>query len=125
MAVLRQGMCKVLDESMSAWSPRKDKYGGLPHISYIFRKPKPLGTEFKCIVDADTGVLLRLEVQEGKEQMEKQAHFGELGATAACVKRLSEGCPPGSTVVGDSWFGSTKVRMLPLLLLLLPSARCR
>ena len=50
-----------------------------------------------------------LEIQEGREPMHHKAHFKELGATAACVKRLSESCPPGSTVVGDSWFGSIKV----------------
>jgi Transposase IS4 len=33
----------VADESMSAWCPRKSKTGGLPNISYIIRKPEPLG----------------------------------------------------------------------------------
>ena len=33
----------VADESMSAWCPRKSKTGGLPNISYICRKPEPLG----------------------------------------------------------------------------------
>jgi len=34
---------KVEDESMSAWCPRKTKTGGLPNISYVIRKPEPLG----------------------------------------------------------------------------------
>ena len=34
---------KVLDEIMCAWRPRKDKFGGLPHISFVARKPKPFG----------------------------------------------------------------------------------
>jgi hypothetical protein len=34
---------KVEDESMSAWCPRKTKMGGPPNISYIIRKPEPLG----------------------------------------------------------------------------------
>jgi hypothetical protein len=38
---------KVLDESMSAYRPRTTQYGGLPHLSFIGRKPEPLGTEFK------------------------------------------------------------------------------
>jgi hypothetical protein len=46
---------KVLDESMSTWKPRTSKRGGLPRISFIFRKPKPLGTEFKDIACAVTG----------------------------------------------------------------------
>jgi len=32
------------DESMPAWYPRKTKTGGLPNISFIMRKPEPLGT---------------------------------------------------------------------------------
>ena len=38
---------KTLDESMSALRPRTTQTGGLPNISYIERKPKPLGTQFK------------------------------------------------------------------------------
>ena len=38
---------KTLDESMSAFIPRTTKTGGLPTISFILRKPEPLGTEFK------------------------------------------------------------------------------
>jgi hypothetical protein len=31
------------DESMSTWKPRKTALGWLPNISFIIRKPKPLG----------------------------------------------------------------------------------
>ena len=41
----------VIDESMSSFQPRTSKtgalHGGLPNISYIIRKPRPLGCEFK------------------------------------------------------------------------------
>ena len=46
---------KVLDESMSAWCPQSTKTGGLPHLSFILRKPEPLGTEFKCVCCSETG----------------------------------------------------------------------
>jgi hypothetical protein len=46
---------KVLDESMSAWRPKTTKTGGLPHLSFILRKPEPLGTEFKMIACTVTG----------------------------------------------------------------------
>jgi hypothetical protein len=46
---------KVLDESMSAWCPQTTPTGGLPNISFILRKPEPLGTEFKCIACTVTG----------------------------------------------------------------------
>ncbi len=31
------------DETMCAWRPRKTATGGLPNISFIIRKPEPLG----------------------------------------------------------------------------------
>lgn len=37
----------VLDESMSAFQPRTTKLSMLPFLSFVFRKPKPLGTEYK------------------------------------------------------------------------------
>jgi hypothetical protein len=35
------------DESMSAFRPRTTPTSRLPNISFILRKPEPLGTEFK------------------------------------------------------------------------------
>jgi hypothetical protein len=55
--------CKLHDESMSAWRPRKNKTGGLPNISFILRKPEPLGTEFKSGCCSETGIMLFLEIQ--------------------------------------------------------------
>ena len=54
---------------------------------FIQRKPKPLGTEFKCFVDSVLLVLLHLELQEGKVRMSQKSHFQTLGATASCVLR--------------------------------------
>ncbi len=36
------------DETMIEWRG-KSGFGGLPHLSYIKRKPKPLGTELKMV----------------------------------------------------------------------------
>jgi len=102
---------------------RTTKTGGLPHLSFIARKPEPLGTEFKNLVDGVTGAMLWLEIQEGKERMKKK-QFQNMGSTAACVMRGVAAC--GSTFMnlpiieteeriheprlffGDSWFGSVK-----------------
>ena len=46
---------KLLDEAMSGYSPTTTKYGGLPFLSFILRKPVPLGTEFKVVADTLTG----------------------------------------------------------------------
>ena len=40
---------KVMDETMSAFCPQTTKTGNLPHLSWILRKPEPLGTEFKTL----------------------------------------------------------------------------
>ena len=40
---------KVGDESMSAIWFRTTAKGNLPHLSYIFRNPEPLGTEFNTV----------------------------------------------------------------------------
>ena len=56
----------VGDESMSAirfWTTTK---GNLPHLSYIFRKTKPMGTDFKKFYCYVTGALLLIELQKGK-----------------------------------------------------------
>ena len=45
--IIASSVVQVLDESMSAFRPRTTKQSLLPHISFIARKPKPLGTEFK------------------------------------------------------------------------------
>ena len=37
---------KVFDESMSAYRPRTTKTGNLPNLSFILRKPEPLGRMF-------------------------------------------------------------------------------
>ena len=57
---------------MSAWVPRTSKTGGLPHLSFIERKPEPLGTEFKVAADFSIGILLHLEVMEGGAAMSKK-----------------------------------------------------
>ena len=81
----------VVDESMSAWAPKTTARGGLPNISYIARKPKPLGTEFKVIADATTGCFVGIEVQRGKDSMLEQKYVKKIkGKTTACAICLVE-----------------------------------
>jgi hypothetical protein len=109
---------KVMDESMSSFRPKTSKTGNLPNLSFIKRKPKPLGTEFKNMVCGATRIMLiALEIQEGKFPMREKAHRDQLGVTAACTTRLMEmvaACGQSETEskskpdkgLGDSWFGS-------------------
>ena len=57
---------KVGYESMSAIRFRTTEKGKLPHLSYIFSKPEPLGTEFKTVYCSITGALILIEVNRGK-----------------------------------------------------------
>jgi len=43
---IRAHCWKVADESMSAYRPRTTKLGDLPNISFVMRKPEPLGKSF-------------------------------------------------------------------------------
>ncbi len=45
--------------------------GGLPNLSFITRKPEPLGTEFKILVDGFSGQMIWLEIQEGGSRIPK------------------------------------------------------
>jgi hypothetical protein len=86
---IKKSRAICIDESMSAFQPRASKLGGLPHLSFIKRKPRPLGTEFKCAADGPSGVMLWLEIQEGKAAMKGKALVGTLGANAACAMRIA------------------------------------
>jgi len=59
------GKLLCIDETMWKWSGL-----GLPHQSFVPRKPEPLGVESKTVTDVDTGILLYIELQEGKYRME-------------------------------------------------------
>lgn len=50
---------------MSRWLGKEDPTGnaGMPHVSYVPRKPEPTGAELKSICDAESGVMLRVDLQ--------------------------------------------------------------
>ena len=102
----------VIDESMSAWRPRTTRLGGLPHLSHVPRKPEPLGTEFKCTADPESGCMLALEIQRGKEAMKTQTYNSDYGNTCGCTMRLMTTTKGDDDVCvgvkGDAWFGSIK-----------------
>ncbi|KAL3913371.1 MAG: hypothetical protein SGARI_000690, partial [Bacillariaceae sp.] len=115
----------VLDEAMCNFQPRTTKSSLLPFLSFIFRKPKPLGVEYKVIACTKTGITLGLEIQRGKIPMKKLRFFPEVGSTAACSLRMSTDAAYSGLasktrrdaqrqekrhlILGDSWFGSVKL----------------
>eukprot|EP00873_Tetraselmis_striata_P008512 jgi/Tetstr1/428776/TSEL_018764.t1 len=93
MIMLVMGVWITFDEAMGAYQPRSTNTGGLPNISFIKRKPKPLGTEGKTACDCATGVMIHFEIQEGRDAMKLKEHAPELVAVGktgrhfiACVK---------------------------------------
>ena len=95
--------------------------GNLPNISFIHRKPEPLGTEMKCVCCAKTRVMLYLEIQRGRDGMRDAEFTNKMIKTAACTARLikysslrknaatganSEAERRKPTYLGDAYFGS-------------------
>ena len=73
----------------------------IPFSSFIPRKPKPKGCELKTVCDAESGVLLRVEIaldfkRQRKEPLRTPPFADEFGLTAAQCLRLTE---PGTTRV--------------------------
>ena len=59
---IAENSLKVWDESMIAISFRTTAKGKLPHLSYIFRKPEPLGEALNTVASSVTGNLILIEV---------------------------------------------------------------
>ena len=101
---------------ISAIRFRTTAKGNLPHLSYIFRKPEPLGTNFKTFACYVTGALLFIEVKIRKEWIKYSHYQHDMGSTAACTKRMMEATKgvgkksiKGVTkycLLFDSWFNS-------------------
>ena len=69
---MEQGTEEVIDESTGKWFPfLENTPEGVPHLCKIIRKPQGIGVEHKNVADAQTGITLFLEIQEGKEAMAK------------------------------------------------------
>ena len=69
--------------------------GGLDHISYIDRKPKPMGTEFKCVCDGRHGLMFYLEIQEGSSAMTHKKFRDVLAPASATGTRMALGTTCG------------------------------
>eukprot|EP00731_Ephydatia_muelleri_P012032 Em0006g926a len=98
----------VEDELMSSWISRKQDRtaDGIPYLTKIIRKPKGVGTEIKCVADGLVGIMLRIEICEGKEA-ESKKKWSHLPAGTAQTLRLSEPWHgTGRIIVADSAFSS-------------------
>jgi hypothetical protein len=118
-SMLEPGHVLTVDESFSKWIGLSLKVKGpdeaepvivgLPHQQKEKRKPEGVGVELKNVCDAETGIMLGLEINEGKAAMAAKPHYATLGAGTSCVLRLVEHWQSsGRVVTADAWFASVK-----------------
>eukprot|EP00951_Prasinocladus_malaysianus_P045561 scaffold608898_cov17-Prasinocladus_malaysianus.AAC.1 len=103
--VLILGSLLVVDESMAQWKGR-----GMPGLMKVPRKPTPVGRETHTTADAETGVINRSKLYEGRERMGEKEYVDQWGKNPSLAMR---GVKPwfnsGRTVVADSGFSSVKL----------------
>ena len=105
------GRFLTVDEIMSAWKELSTLFdsNGLPHQTKIARKPEGVGAEMKSVACAESLLILRVDVMEGKERNRLKQWSQEYGEGTAVVLRL---CAPwagtGRIVIADSAFSSVK-----------------
>eukprot|EP00957_Ditylum_brightwellii_P150071 11429050-Ditylum_brightwellii.AAC.1 len=68
--------------------------GGLPHLSFVERKPEPLGTEFKNSACSVIKMLLTMELQRGKADTYRpnNENVGATAAVSLCLAKMSQHC---------------------------------
>jgi hypothetical protein len=107
--IIKPGRELIIDESMSWWTGKDGEiyYGGMPHKSYVKRKPKPNGCELKSCADVASGVMLFLEIQKGKDHNLRAEYADSLPHHAALGLRLSKPWQYSQRICnGDAGFGS-------------------
>lgn len=107
--VVKPGADITVDECMSAWDGTDFKWTaeGMPHVTKIARKPKGIGCELKSACDGESGIMLRLEIQEGAEAMKDKKWANMYKYHTAVTLRLTEPWHGSNrTVNGDSAFAS-------------------
>jgi hypothetical protein len=125
--VFSPGNFLCIDESMSYWLGLEGQYSleGMAHVTKMKGKPRGVGLMLKSIADGETGLLLRLEIQEGKEPMkhkefqQARRNTGPEGSasddtrsypfsTAVTLRLSKPWFGTKRTVVGDSAFASVE-----------------
>jgi hypothetical protein len=109
--VLRPGEKVTVDECMSSWRGKEfyESAFAMPHKTKIMRKPKGVGCEIKSAADVDTGIMIRLEILEGRDIMSTKKYVSEYGASTAVTLRLVEHLRgTARTIIADSAFASVK-----------------
>ena len=105
------GQHVVVDECMSSWTGSEAEYvaEGMPHKTKIVRKSEGVGAELKAMACGSTGILLKLDIMEGKGANHLKPFSAEFGESTAVVLRLCSSLfGTGRIVHADSAFSSVK-----------------
>ena len=98
------GTFLTVDETMVFWTGL-----GSAHLTYIPRKPSPLGIMVKVTCCSDSGVLLHAELVEGATVDARKEFVGTFKPTTTCTLRITKSWwGTGRVVIGDAWFGSVR-----------------
>ena len=118
------------DETMSPYCPQTVKTGNIPHLSYVFRKPEPLGTEFKNCLDATSKIMLCLYLcrnkndKKGDDTYDNATKLKTARVTLKLMQdsekdhesddfgNLTNDNATQPTYLGDSWFTSVDMCVL-------------
>lgn len=101
------GRTLLVDESMSLWlgADGKHQSHGMPHVTKIKRKPRGIGGELKNLADASSRIMLKLEIQKGKEFQrgrDLQVHTRWNRTNTSTHGSLPWFGPPGNSACFDS-----------------------
>ena len=94
---------------MSAWNGSDGKYrhDGMPHKTKIPRKPEGVGAEMKLLCCGTTGIMLKLDIMEGKDRQAVKPFYVEYGEGTAITLQLTQHYFESLRVVhADSAFSS-------------------
>ena len=99
-----------VDESVSSWRGKDGDFcsNGMRHITSIEREPKGVGCELKNCADADTKIILQLEIQEGASIMANKEYIAEykLAGTAQLLCLTEPWNGSERVISADSTFAS-------------------
>ena len=107
--------CRVVLSVMAdicgrAWRGKDGNFcsDGLPHVSKIDRKLKGVDTELKDAADAESKAIIQIEIQEGKEEMNKKECMDvyKKAGTAQVLRLTKPWHGTGRAAYADSAFAS-------------------
>ena len=74
------GKWVTIDESGFWWLGKDGQWhhDGMPHVTKIIRKPRSVMAELKTLCDAISGIMIAVELQEGKDAMKAKEFASEM-----------------------------------------------